>query len=150
MFRLKETELIKHRFLRLKNKLKNTNKYYFIYTSLLWLSFLFFNPIKKYITLWTWKFKKWFWMISYSIFNFFWYKSGYIDDFIVSEKLRWLWAWNKLFENAILKIKEKWSDLIFLFSNSDRKVSHSLYKKFWFTIVSLWFFVIAYKKIKKK
>ena len=80
-----------------------------------------------------------------------WQKLSYIDDLIVSKKSRWKWIWKILFEKALKKaeIEEK-SDYIFLVTNKNRKASHWIYKKFWFSLIWMWVWYLAYKKRKKK
>ena len=147
MNNLKEKNNLKIRFSRLKEKLRKSNKYYDFYLFFLWILFYFFKPIKKYILF---RKKRWLWLISYSVFDIFWFKSWYIDDFVVSEKLRWKWIWKDLFKKVLSKINKLWCRYAFLFWNTNRKASIWLYKKFWFTVFSVWFLLVAYKKTKKK
>ncbi len=150
MFKTKEKQKLKIRDIRLKNKLEISNNYYWLYIIFLSIFFFLLSPIKKYIVLSRNKYSKWFWIVSYSIFSLFWYKWWYIDDFIVSEKLRWKWVWIKLFDNVLNKIKNNNCDIAFLVWHIKRKESHNLYRKFWFSVISLGLFIFAYKKIKKK
>lgn len=88
-------------------------------------------------------------IISITVWVIFWKKIWYIDDFIVHKKARWKWLWEKIFSTAVEKIKKEDSDYTFLVSRNERKASHKLYKKFWFVIISLWLWILAYKKLKK-
>ena len=148
--KLQENKKLKIRFSRLKSKLKESNKYYNIYLLFLGFIFYLFKPIKKYVFLNRKKTSKWLWLISYSIFEIFWYKSWYIDDFIISEKLRWKWVGKILLNTALYKIKKIWWKYAFLLWNTSRKESIGLYKKFGFTVISAGFLIVAYKKINKK
>lgn len=78
-------------------------------------------------------------------------KLSYIDDLIVNKKSRGKWIWKILFTKVLQKAeKEEKSDYIFLVTNKDRKASHNIYKKFWFTLIGLGVWYLAYKKNKKK
>lgn len=88
-------------------------------------------------------------IISVTIWKIFWKKIWYIDDFIVHKRARWKWLWEKIFLKAVDEIKKEDTDYTFLVSRNDRKASHKLYKKFWFAIISLWLWILAYKKHKK-
>lgn len=115
-----------------------------IYKVLAWGIYKIFSYKKKFLIP-----KKSFAIISVTVWTLLWKKVWYIDDFIVHRKERWKWVWEKLFTKAIDKIEKEDSEYAFLVSRKDRKASHKLYKKFWFAIVSLWIWVLAYKKIKK-
>ncbi len=131
---------------RLKQKLWKWKNYIFI------LSFfvLIFSPTKKFITL-TWRWiKKVLWTISISTYKVLWLKIWYIDEFIVNRKTRWKWIWTKLFSSTIDKLNREKHDYALLVSDNKRKASHKLYKKFWMTIISLWIWIIAYKKLRDK
>ncbi len=108
-----------------------------------------FSPVKKFIIIWWkwfWKIK---WIISLSTFKIFWKKIWYIDDFVINKKARWKWLWKKLMIDTLKKSQDSKHDYVTLISEKNRKASHRLYKKVWFSVVSLWAFVFAYKKIKK-
>jgi len=91
------------------------------------------------------------WMISITSDKILWTKLSYIDDLIVSKKSRWRGLWKILFKKALDKAeKEEKSDYIFLVTNKDRKASHNIYKKFWFSLVAMWVWYLAYKKRNKK
>ena len=149
-FELKNYNGLKIRFNRLKNKLKEWNRYYNFYMIFLGFTFYIFKPIKKYILFNRKKSWRWLGLISYSIFDIFWFKSWYIDDFFVSKKLRWKWIWKILLKMSLNNIREVWAKYAFLLWNATRKESLWMYKKFWFTVVSAWFIIVAYKKINKK
>lgn len=88
-------------------------------------------------------------IISITVWVIFWKKVWYIDDFIVHKKARGKWLWEKIFSKALTKVKDENLDYTFLVSRSERKASHKLYKKLWFVIISLWLWILAYKKHKK-
>lgn len=146
MLHFKETFKLKRQEKRLVKKLKSEKQYGF------WLGFfiLFFWPIKFFLVATQKWLKKAWWILSFSVYKFFWLKIWYIDDFIVHKKSRWKWIWNNLFNNALEKIGENKCDYAMLVSHKKRKTSHWLYKKFWFTMISCGLFVFAYKKIKVK
>jgi hypothetical protein len=79
-----------------------------------------------------------------------WRKIWYIDDFIVNRKIRWKWIGKKVFSSTINRLDEDKNNYVFLVSKKWRKESHWLYKKFWFTIITLWIWILAYKKIRKR
>lgn len=111
---------------------------------------IFFSPVKIFFTIWGkwfWKIK---WIISLSTYKIFWKKVWYIDDFVINKKARWKWLWKKLMLNTMKKSESSQHDYLTLISKSNRKTSHQLYKKVWFSVISLWAFVFAYKKFKKK
>lgn len=120
-----------------------------IYKLILGFIFAIFWLKKKFLVFWN-KWSKKIWLISITSSYFFWRKIYYIDDFIVNKKLRGKWVWKWLFTNILKDTKwKKKSDYIFLLSKKNRKKSHSIYRKFGFSLISLWIWYIAYKKIKK-
>lgn len=108
-----------------------------------------FNLNKKFLVL-GWWYKKIFWIISITSFYFLWKKIGFIDDFIVNRKLRGKWVWKKIFSSTINQLDKENNNYVFLLSKKERTKSHNIYKKFWFTIVTLWIWILAYKKFRKK
>lgn len=108
------------------------------------------KPAKMFIIIWGkgfWKVKG---IISLSTYKLLWKKIGYIDDFVINKKARGKWLWKKLILDTMKKSQEYNHDYVTLISEKQRIASHRLYKKVWFSIISLWAFVFAYKKIKKK
>jgi len=119
------------------------------YKICLWISIFCFSPVKKFIRVpiaWA---RKAFWVISVSIYKIFWLKIAYIDDFIVHKKLRGKWYWEKLFNSSQKEAEKENCDYLLLISRNDRKASHKFYKKTWLTIIGLWIWIIAYKKMKR-
>ena len=109
-----------------------------------------FSPFHMFITIsgkWVGKIK---WIISVSTYKIFGRKIGYIDNFVINKKARWKWLWKKLILKSIEKSEQTQHDYVALISDSKRKTSHKLYQKVWFSVVSLWAFVFAYKKLKRK
>jgi len=131
---------------RLLNKIKSPETYKWI----IWLIQRIFNLNKKFFVLKWSSYKKVLGIISITSFYLLWRKILYIDDFIVNRKIRWKWIWKKIFSYSLNKVDKEKSNYIFLMSKNERKESHWLYKKFWFTILTLWIWILAYKKIKKK
>jgi hypothetical protein len=120
-----------------------------VYKKIVELIYSIFNLNKKFLVL-KWKsYKKILWIISITSFYFLWRKIWFIDDFIVNRKLRWKWIWKKIFSSTINKLDQENNRYIFLLSRKDRRASHWLYKKFWFSIIALWFWIFAYKKFNK-
>lgn len=129
---------------RLLNKLKSPK----IYKNIIEIIFFIFGLTKKYLSFR--RKNKSAGIISVTSDKVFWNKISYIDDFIVHKKSRWKWLWKKLFDKILNKIKkEEKSDYVILVTKDDRKASHWLYKKFWFSMIWLWIGYLAYKKIKK-
>jgi len=144
MFKIKNILLRKEK--RLLYKIKSPK----IYKWIVWIIFMVFWFKKKFLIFWK-KWKKKMWLISITSDRIFWRKVSYIDDFIVNHKSRWKWIWKFLFQKIIIKAeKEEKSNYIFLLTKKDRKKSHWIYKKFWFSLISLGVGYLAYKKIKKK
>lgn len=127
---------------KLINKLQ-TRKIYKIISSFI---YYIFSLRKKFLTT---KNKKALAIISITTWIFFWRKIWYIDDFIVHSRARWKWLWKKMLNEAINNLEKENTQYIFLVSRKERKASHHLYKKFWFAIISLWVWILAYKKHKK-
>ena len=140
----------KIKLIRQEKKLLNKIKSFKIYKFIIKIIFYLFNLNKKFIVYKPKSYKSIIWIISITSFYLFWRKIWYIDDFIVNNKLRWKWIWNKIFDSTINKLDNEKSNYIFLVSHKDRKASHSLYKKFWFSIITLWIWIFAYKKLRKK
>lgn len=141
---LKEKTKLKRNEKRLLRRL-NTHKYYkFFYD--------FFHNLfsfkKVFFTLAKSKFSKTIALSSVTFFHFLWRKLWYIDDVIVYKKQRWKWVWKRLLSKTLEKAKNENIDYALLISRKDRKVSHEMYKKFWFIIISFWVWIFAYKRIK--
>lgn len=146
MFILKKKLSLKTWEDRLIKKI-NFSKHYKAFLSLIF-SIFWFKKI-YYILKWG-KSKSNLWAVSLTSDNMFWKKVSYIDDFIVSDKSRWKWIWKKIFQNVLSESENKEnSDYTFLVTDKSRKVSHSLYKKFWFTLIGMWVWYLAYKINKK-
>jgi GNAT superfamily N-acetyltransferase len=96
------------------------------------------------------KMKGFLWMASITYYKVFWTKIGYLDDFIVHKKYRWKGVGKSILWGLHKKIDEEKTDYMLLLSRSDRLKSHQMYKKFWFTILSVWIGIIAYKKFIRK
>ena len=144
MFNIKNILLRKEK--RLLYKIKSPK----IYKWIVWIIFMIFWFKKKFLIFWK-KWKKKMWLIPITSDEIFWRKVSYIDDFIVNHKSRWKWIWKFLFQKIIIKAeKEEKSNYIFLLTKKDRKKSHWIYKKFWFSLISFGLGYLAYKKIKKK
>ena len=139
-----------------KQKLKRTEKRllkkiksYRIYKIIVWIIFSLFWFKKIYLSYKKNKKKKG--IISLTTDEILWKKISYIDDFVVDKKARGKWIWKILFEKALQKAEKKEkSDYIFLVTKKDRKVSHSIYKKYWFSLIAMWIWYLAYKKRNKK
>ncbi len=131
---------------RLLNKIKSPETYKWI----ILLIQRVFNLNKKFFVLKPDYYKKVLGIISITSFYFLGRKFWYIDDFIVNRKIRWKWIGKKVFSSTINKLGEEKNNYVFLISKKERKESHWLYKKFWFTIITLWIWILAYKKIMKK
>jgi len=145
MFIFKEKEKLIRKEKRFLSKVKVKKRYFYTLSVFI----LFFSPVKRFL-IFSWKWvKRVLWIVSFSIYNLFWFKIWYIDDFIVNKKSRGKWIWTKLFSNVLQKLKKNNCDYSLLVSSKNRRVSHKLYKKFGFTIISLWVWIIAFKKIKK-
>ena len=143
MFKIKNILQRKER--KLLDKIKSPK----IYKSILAIIFMIFWFKKKFLIFWK-EWRKKMWLISITSDKFFWRKVSYIDDFIVNYKSRWKGIWKFLFWKIINKAKkEEKSDYIFLVTKKDRKESHWIYKKFWFSMISLWIGYLAYKKVNK-
>lgn len=145
MILFKEKNKLIRKERRFLGKLKSPKRYFYI------LSFfvLFFSPVKKFFTS-SWRgVKSVFWIISFSIYKFLWFKVWYIDDFIVNRKTRGKGVWTKLFSQTLTKLENDDCDYSLLVSWNKRKTSHRLYKKFGFTVISVWIGILAYKKMKK-
>jgi len=139
----------KNKLIRKERRLLERMKSPKLYKTILWIVFLVFGFKKKFLVFWNKKSKK-LWLISVTSNYFLWRKVSYLDDFIVNKKARGKWVWKGLFTKALDETKWTWkSDYIFLLSKKDRKKSHWIYKKFWFSLVSLWIGYLAYKKMKK-
>jgi hypothetical protein len=140
----------KNKLIRQERKLLNRIKSWIIYKIPVNIIYKVFNLNKKFIVLqWT-SYKKILWMISVTSFFLFWRKIWYIDDFIVNKKSRWKWVWKKIFDSTLEKLEKDKNNYTFLVSRYDRKVSHSIYKKYGFKIIGLWIWILAYKKFRKK
>lgn len=145
MILFKEKERLIRKERRFLGKLKSPKRYLYILS----LFVLLFSPVKRFLTS-SWKgVKSVFWIISFSIYKFLWFKVWYIDDFIVNSKTRGKWVWTKLFSKTLTKLENDDCDYSLLVSWNKRKTSHRLYKKFWFTVISLWIWILAYKKLKR-
>lgn len=130
---------------RLLQKIKSSSSYKWI----AWSIFLLFWFKKKYFVFWRGTTKKNLWIVSITSDKILWKKLSYIDDFVVHKRARGKWIWNRLFSNAMTKAEnEEKSDYVFLVTKWDRKASHNIYKKFWFTMISLGIWILAYKKLK--
>ena len=140
----------KNKLIRKERKLVNKIWSISFYKSLISSINFIFSPVKIFLVIW-WKWlKKVWWIISISTYKIFWKKIWYIDDFIVHKKTRGQWLWKKLMSSALEKSSKHNHDYLTLVSKSDRKTSHHIYKKIWFTVVSFWVFMFAYKKMKNK
>jgi len=109
-----------------------------------------FRPVKTFLVIgwkWFWKIKG---IISVSSYKIWWKKIWYIDDFVIDKKARGKWLGKKLILDAMKKSQDSQHDYLTLISEKQRTASHGLYKKVWFSVISLWAFVFAYKKFKKK
>lgn len=143
---LKEkTKLLRHEK-RLLDRLKTSNFYKDISDFIHYI----FSFKKIFLTLAKSKFWKTIAITSITIFSLFWRKIAYIDDLIVHKKSRGKWVWKKLFTKTIDKLKKEKTDYAILLSRDNRKVSHKMYRKFWFVVVSFWVGIFAYKSLKKK
>ncbi len=131
---------------RLLKKIKSPETY----KSIIELIQRIFNLNKKFFVLKPDSYKKVLGIISITSFYFLWRKIWYIDDFIVNRKIRWKWIGKKVFSSTINRLDEDKNNYVFLVSKKWRKESHWLYKKFWFTIITLWIWILAYKKIRKR
>ena len=140
----------KKNLIRQERKLLKKIQSWNIYKISIKLVLNFFNLNKKFIVLEWNSYKKILWMISITSFYLLGRKIWYIDDFIVNKKSRWKWVWNKIFSSTVNKLDKEKNNYIFLLSRKDRKASHWLYKKFWFKIIGLWIWILAYKKFRKK
>jgi GNAT superfamily N-acetyltransferase len=143
MLKFKEKNKLIRKEKRFLSKLKSSKKYLYILSVFI----LYLSPVKRFIVFSPRWVKSIFWIISFSIYKIFGAKIGYIDDFIVNKKARGKWLWTKLFSSSLDKLKDNNCDHAVLLSDKNRKVSHKLYKKFGFTIISLWVGILAYKKI---
>ncbi len=141
-----EKEKLIRREKRLLNKLKSPETYKWIIE----LIKKIFNLNKKFLVLKGSSYKKVLGIISITSFYIFWKKIWYIDDFIVNRKLRWKWVWNNIFSTTINELDKDNNNYVFLLSRKERIKSHNIYKKFWFTIITLWIWILAYKKFRKK
>jgi len=142
---LKERQKLLRQERKLLDRIKS-RQIYKLFTSLIYKIF----PLnKKYLIFRGKTYKKSLWIISITSFLFLWKKIWYIDDFIVNKKSRWKWIWKKIFTNALDKLKTEKNNYAFLISRNDRKVSHNVYKKFWFKIIGLSIGILAYKKFRK-
>ncbi len=146
MLKITETYSIKRKERRLLKKLSSAS----FYQSIKHILNTFLSPVKIFFTISGHGIKKVWGVISVSNYKIFGKKIAYIDDFIVNNKSRGKWFWKQLIDTALKKSKQGKSDYITLVSQSHRKVSHQLYKKIWFSIVSFWVFIIAYKSLKNK
>jgi GNAT superfamily N-acetyltransferase len=141
-----EKDIIKRKEKKLLKKIKSPK----LYKIIAWFIFFIFWFRKKYLVLNKKNKNKRLWLISITYDKIFWKKIWYIDDFIVDKKVRWKWIWSKLFTKALEKLeKEQKSDYVFLVTKKDRKLSHNIYKKFWFSLISFWIGYLAYKKRNK-
>ena len=128
-------------------RLKHNRPYKYALTIMV---FLFSPSAKKFISLpFIWA-RKVFWVASLSIYNFFWYRFWYLDDFIIHKKLRGKWYGKKLFDTTLKEAEKEQSDYLVLFSRENRKSSHRFYKKSGLTIISFGIAILAYKKISQK
>lgn len=140
----------KEKLIRQERKLLYKIKSWDIYKISTNILFNIFSLSKKYFVLeWRW-YKTILWIISITSFYLLWKKIWYIDDFIVNNKTRWKWVWKKIFNKTLSKLEEENNNYTFLISRYDRKTSHKIYKSFWFKIISLWIWILAYKKFRKK
>ena len=137
----KKTKL-KRQERRLIAKLKTWD----IYKIISWGIYRLFSYNKRFLV----SPKKTLAVISITVWSILWRRVWYIDDFIVDKKARGKWVWNKIFTEALDNIKAEKGEYVFLVSRNERKVSHIMYKKFGFVVVSLWVGVLAYKKLKTK
>lgn len=140
-----EKQKLKRSEKRFVNKIKSKNSY----KKSINLIYKIFTLSKKFFIL-RWKsIKKIIWVISTTSFYFLWKKFSYIYDFIVNKRKRWKWLWKEIFSKTLDKLDKENNNYVFLLSDKSRKRSHRIYKKLWFTIISLWIWIIAYKKFKK-
>jgi len=139
--------LKKEKINRSEKRLIKKLKLWWFYKGFLDLFTFFISVEKTFFTLIFKWIKTTIWIISVSTFSIFWNIFSYIDDFFVHRKRQWKWFWKKIFKEAIDKCEEWKTDFILLVTDIKRKRSHGLYKKFWFTLVSFWLFLLAYKKI---
>jgi len=138
----------KEKLIRKEKRLLRNLKVSKIYKIITWFIFFIFWFRKKYLVLKQRKKDKSLWVISLTSDKILWKKVVYIDDFVVNKKFRWKWIWKKLFNRALKKAeKEEKSDLIFLVTKKERKTSHNIYKKYWFSLISFWIWYLAYKKL---
>lgn len=138
------------KLIRQEKKLLNKIKSFKIYKIIIKIILEVFNLNKKFIIYKPKSYKSILWIISITSFYLFWRRIWYIDDFIVNNKLRWKWIWNKIFDSTINKLDNEKNNYVFLLSHKNRKASHWLYKKFWFSIITLWIWIFAYKKLRKR
>ena len=139
---LKEKTKLKRQERRLIEKLKTWD----IYKTISWGIYKIFSYNKKFLVL-PWKTLA---VISITVWSILRRRVWYIDDFIVHKKARGKGLWKKIFTEALDEIKAKKGEYVFLVSRNERKTSHAMYKKFGFAVISLWVWVLAYKKLKAK
>ncbi len=129
---------------RLISKIKSPS----IYKIIIWFVFLMF-PFKKMYFSFSNKNKS-NWLVSITSDKILWKKISYIDDLVVHKKSRWKGIWKILLWKVLQKAeKEDKSDYTFLLTKKNRRESHWLYKKFWFTLIWFWIWYLAYKSNKK-
>lgn len=143
---LKEKEKLIRQERRLLNKIWTR----IIYSKIAKIILKLFSLNKKFLILHWKSYKRIFWMISITSFYFLWRKIWYIDDFIVNRKQRSKWVWKKIFTSTLNKLEKDKNNYVVLVSRYDRKASHWIYKKYWFKIIWLGLWILAYKKLKKK
>lgn len=147
---MQKIQLKNHRLRRNEKRLIQSLKSIWIYKFTISILQRFFSPLHTFITVgwkWLWKIKG---IISVSTYKIFGRKIWYIDNFVINKKARWKWLWKKLILKSIEKSEQTQHDYVALISDNKRKASHKLYQKVWFSVISLWAFVFAYKKLKGK
>jgi len=142
--------ILKEKLQRQEKRLIKKIKSFKIYKIILSIIFFIFWFRKKYLVYKENKKTKNLWLISITTDKILWNKISYIDDFIVNKKFRWKWIWKKLFDKVLKKAEDEKSDYIFLVTKKERKASHNIYKKYWFSLIAMWVWYLAYKKRNKK
>lgn len=140
-----KTKLVRHEK-RLLERLKTWK----VYSSVRFAVNYIFSFKKIFLTLRKTRFWKTIAMASVTFIPFLWRKLGYIDNVIVHKKQRRKWLWKRVMNKTLEKLKSEKADYAILISKDKRKISHKMYKKMWFVVVSLWLWVFAYKRIKSK
>ncbi len=140
--------IIKNKLQRKEKKLISKIKSPKLYKILIWFIFIIFGFKKKYLSFR--KNKKNSWIISITSDNILGTKFSYIDDLIVDKKIRGKWIWKILFSKVLENAEKEKSDYIFLVTKKDRNISYNMYKKYGFSLITVWIWYLAYKKINKK